>query len=75
MKPQELLRAMADRLDFSEKTGLVHNSLLLHHPRGSTRQFPFKGGDTERLSDTESGTNYAVSFSRICSYLAKALKV
>jgi hypothetical protein len=74
MTPQELLRSMADRLDLTEKHGFLQgdNFLVLHHPRGSGR-FPFAGKGTERLSDTESGANYAVPFSRVLTYLAKAL--
>jgi hypothetical protein len=67
---------MADSIDFYQETLPDMKPvyfIALHHPRGAG-QFPFKGGDTERLSDTESGAYYAVSFSRICTYLAKALK-
>ena len=76
MTPQELLRSIADKLDFNQKHnfGNSNNFMVLHHPRGRG-QFPFKGGDTERLSDTEDGANYAVSYSRVLTYLAKALKV
>lgn len=77
MTPQELFRMMADRMDYYESGPLKGMKpsyfVVLHHPRFSG-QFPFKGGDTERLSDTEGGTNYAVSFSRICAWLSKALK-
>jgi len=74
--PQDMFRMMADKMDYYQKTlpdMKPSYFVVLHHPRG-TGQFPFKGGDTERLSDTEDGTNYAVSFSRICTWLAKALK-
>lgn len=71
MKTYELLRECADRL---ERNSLGQESaMVLTHPIGGGK-FPFAGGGTEMLSQTQYGTNYWVPVHRILSGLAKALK-
>lgn len=70
MKPGELLRACAERLEKSQKDP----GMVLVHPRYCGR-FPFAGGGTELLSTTESGSNYWVPVHRILSGVAKMIKL
>lgn len=71
MKHCELLRAIADRLERNPPE--IESAIVLNHPIGAGK-FPFAGGGTERLSQTQDGTNYWVPAHRILSGLAKALK-
>lgn len=73
MKHYELLRECADRLERNAHPGGAESAMVLTHPRG-TGKFPFAGGGTELLSQTQDGTNYWVPVYRILSGLAKALK-
>ncbi len=71
MKHYELLRECADRLE-RHPDQFMHG-MVLNHPRG-TGKFPFAGGGTELVSQTQTGTNYYVPVYRILSGLSKALK-
>jgi hypothetical protein len=73
MKHYELLRECANRLERNLDTTKCTHAMVLTHPLGAGK-FPFAGGGTERLSQTQDGTNYWVPVHRILSGLAKALK-
>jgi len=71
MKPSELLRLCADKLDADVDPCILGTVLV--HPRGAGK-FPFSGGGTEKLNETQGGSAYYVPVHRILSGLAKALK-
>jgi hypothetical protein len=73
MKHYELLRECADRLEKYPDPAAHETAMVLTHPRFAGK-FPFAGGGTELLSQTQDGTNYWVPVHRILSGLAKTLK-
>lgn len=72
MKHFELLRECADRLEKNPEYDTM-SGMVLTQPRG-TGKFPFAGGGTELLSQTQGNSNYWVPLDRILSSLAKGLK-
>ena len=82
MKPHELLRMCADKLQqYSDVNNTLHHifrnqvpGVMLTHAR-DTGRFPFAGGGTELLSANQAHTNYFVPVHRALSYVAQQLKL
>jgi hypothetical protein len=71
MKTWELLRMVADKMERYPDQPIIWDHIM-HWPVGSGR-FPFAGGGTELLSQTQAGVNYAVPSERILRGLARGI--
>jgi len=72
MKHYELLRMCADKLEKYPSETQFHD-LILIHPHHCGR-FPFSGGGTEKLNETQDTSAYSVPITQVLVRLARGLK-